>query len=199
MQKEKLLQILVVCIVTATVCTSLFFTMMNEIEFSTTSLKIDSSKLDAIDLKSLALTLEDLPEGYEFDAEGNASDDEEEASYIKFVYNGTEPEKYASLTVFLFKSIQSDQIINRVEHEKEVFYYEFYNVTEISREIGEENFIAVVDTSDSWKNFAPGMITDITFKVSKIFCSIVWQSDDNFDFIFDLAKTIEQRIYDNIT
>ena len=196
MQNKKLVKILaIIFFVEIVVVSSLI--LSEEKGLLLTSLK-SSEKLNLVELKSLCFTLDDVSEGYEFVDEFNDIGDEEEAYLTRCFYYGSEPEKYADITVGLYRSMQEETTIDHVEDSRYMINYDYYNVTELSYELGEENYIAIINASDSWRNLEPGMFTLITFRVSKISCDLYWGSDDNLDYIFKLAEIIEQKIYDII-
>ncbi len=155
------------------------------------SIESKDEEIDTNPLKQMSLNINDLPDGYVLDYEGNLSDEEEEFYGVYFSYNGMEEEKYSKITVNIIKQLNSK---NWVEDYKETvdFFFSFYEP--ISMDIGEENFAVKIDSSNSLKNFDKSLTTSVMFKISDIYCFLSWKQQDNYDFFFDLAKKIEKRI-----
>jgi hypothetical protein len=210
-QKNKLLKILVVIIVEVIAIAGLsVFFIINPENLSVTSLKINEEESFKSSLKPLSFTLNNLPEGYKVTGEDKFSYDREEAwveeyYYMTFEYSGSEPEKYANISLILERYNTSDTAASEFNDTKEFYFYLFHNITEIPVKIGDQSFIAIINTSDVWPdlldeaNLNIPVIENIAiaFRISNIDCSIEGRGD-NFIFIFKLAKIVEQRINDSI-
>jgi hypothetical protein len=213
-QKNKLLKILVVIIVEVIAIAGLsVFFIMNSENLSMTSLKINEEESFKSSLKPLSFNLNNLPEGYKVTGEDKFSYDGEEAGveeyyYITFEYSGPEPEKYANISLILERYNTSDTASAGFDDTKEFYFYLFRNITEIPVKIGDQSFIAIINTSDV-SDVWPDLLDEanlnipvieniaIAFRISNIDCSIEGRGD-NFIFIFKLAKIVEQRINGSI-
>ena len=200
MHKKKLMKFLAIFVIII-LCVSVFF-LTHENELSLSSTLIIEEKPVESKLKPYSLTLDDLPEGYEIEEDHNYGDEEENFYWIRFSYTGNETEKYAYISLSFTEDISNSSTIEDDEIKKwrEYVDFVFYNATEIKREIGDDSYIVIHNTSDSLKDsFVPMIITSIFFRISNICCYLSWQQDNNFDYLFDLAKIVEQRMYDSIT
>jgi hypothetical protein len=203
MQNKKLSKIVVIFVIIGIAGVSMFYMMKDTELFATSSIKNDDEKTTSISLKSLSLALNDLPEGYELYWDNTISDDEEVVYFAKFNYNGSEQEEYANISIWLYKPHKEEFMIERVNSLEETFdiYYEMYNhiYEEIPRKIGEESYIVTTDTTHSTKeSIVPGISTFIALNIGEVTCHISWMQSENFDYLFDLAKIVEQKIYDNL-
>ena len=165
-----------------------------------TSLEKDRIEYNA--LKDINLKLDDLVEGYELDHNNTFSDEVEEIYYAKYFYNGSDQKNYTNINICLYKPHEEEAMVDRVASVEEMLdiYYEMYNhiYEEIPIKIGDESYIATIDFTNSTKDsITPGISTLIAFNVGDVTCHLNWGSE-NFDYIFDLAKIVEQRIYDYI-
>ena len=191
MQKNKFTIIVIITFVFIAFLGINFFILNKSDDMYFSSIESINEENYLTPLKQMCLNINDLPEGYVLDYEGNLCDEEEEFYGAYFNYNGIEEEKYSKITVNIRKQLNSK---NWVEDYKDTieFYFSFYEP--ISMNIGEENFAVKVDTRNSLKDFDEAVTTSVMFKISDIYCFLSWKQQDNYDFFFDLAKKIEERI-----
>lgn len=153
-------------------------------------------KLVTVPVKTLSLTLNDLPPNYKiaYENEDNLNDNFDYT--IAFYSSGVNNNQ------IIFGIMQLNSTINASK------YFEGYentarnepNCTIHPLEIGNEGFYI---TGHGRFSGIIGLELNntgiINFKISNIVCDIIFiPIGDNYDFIFNLAKIVEQRIYDSL-